>query len=107
MILAEAEWAGAVGTIGAAVVALTGVIWQGRKTRRQNTEEHDRNKAATVDALADVAGKVDGVAGQIVDVAGQLGAVGARVDIVDGRLGAHLAEHAKKEQEQPVTPVTQ
>jgi hypothetical protein len=93
MILAEAEWAGAVGTIGAAVVALTGVIWQGRKTRRQNTEEHDRNKAATVDALADVAGKVD--------------AVGARVDIVDGRLGAHLAEHAKKEQEQPVTPVTQ
>ena len=57
--------------------ALIGVIWQSRKTRRINTEEHNYN-ATKLDKIETKLDKVD-----------------YRVERVQGKLEDHLDEHKK------------
>jgi len=69
------------GIIAAAITgacALAGVIWQSRKTRRINTEEHNFN-ATKLDQIETKLDKVD-----------------YRIERVHGKLEDHLDEHKKQ-----------
>lgn len=69
------------GIIAAAITsicALMGVIWQSRKTRRINTEEHNMN-ASKLDKIETKLDRVD-----------------YRIDRVHGKLEDHLEVHAKQ-----------
>lgn len=69
------------GIIAAAITglcALSGVIWQSRKTRRVNTEEHNMN-ATKLDKIETKLDKVD-----------------YRIERVQGKLEDHLDEHKKQ-----------
>lgn len=70
------------GIIAAAITsvcALAGVVWQSRKTRRVNTEEHNVN-ATKLDKIETKLDRVD-----------------YRIDRVHDKLEDHLDEHHKQE----------
>ena len=69
------------GIIAAAITglcALVGIIWQSRKTRRINTDEHNYN-AAKIDKIELKLDQVD-----------------YHIDRVHGKLEDHLEEHTKQ-----------
>jgi hypothetical protein len=77
-VIAELQLEGIIAAGITSLCALVGVIWQSRKTRRINTEEHNFN-ATKLDQIETKLDKVD-----------------YRVERVQGKLEDHLDEHNKQ-----------
>lgn len=77
-VIAELQLEGIIAAGITSAFALAGVIWQSRKTRRINTEEHNFN-ATKLDKIETKLDKVD-----------------YRVERVHGKLEDHLEEHKKQ-----------
>ena len=77
-VIGEMQLEGIIAAGITSAFALAGVIWQSRKTRRINTEEHNLN-----------AGKLD-------KIETKLDKVDYRIDRVHDKLEDHLEEHKKQ-----------
>ena len=75
-MLATIEWTPILAAATAGLLALSGTVWQSRKTRNLNTLEHGEN----AQRLTRIEGKIDATADEV-------GRVGDRLD-------RHLTEHA-------------
>jgi hypothetical protein len=74
-MFAVIEWTPILAALTAGLLALLGTIWQSRKTRSLNTDEHAQNSAK----LERIETKID--------------ATGDRLDRVSDRLDDHIEEH--------------
>lgn len=79
VIAATIQLEGIIAAAITSVCALVGVIWQSRKTRRINTEEHNMN-ATKLDKIETKLDRVD-----------------YRIDRVHNKLEDHLDDHHKQE----------
>jgi hypothetical protein len=75
-MLAVVEWTPILAALTAGLLALSGTVWQSRKTRHLNTLEHGEN----AEKLTRIEGKIDATASE--------------VGKVSYRLDRHLAEQA-------------
>lgn len=79
VLAASIQLEGIIAAAITSVCALIGVIWQSRKTRRINTEEHNMN-ASKLDKIETKLDRVD-----------------YRIDRVHGKLEDHLDNHHKEQ----------
>lgn len=77
-MLAVIEWTPILAAATAGLLALSGTVWQSRKTRNLNTLEHGEN----AEKLTRIEGKIDATASE--------------VGKVSHRLDRHLTDHASR-----------